>query len=93
MKAVPGGTKHPEMPGTYVYDRALITYLEGYEIQTSLDRSVITYASYSLDLDSETAINFYLTTDQELNKGNVTVMAEGASFDYTVEKKGSRYCV
>ena len=54
---------------------------------------MITAASYSLELDSETAINFYLTTGTELTKEDVSVTADGATFDYTVEKVGSRHRV
>ena len=93
MQAVPGGSKHPEMPDTYTGDMPLITSLDGYAISATLDNDVITAASYSLDLDSETAINFYLTTETELTKDNVSVTAEGATFEYTVEKVGSRYRV
>ena len=67
--------------------------MDGYAISATLDSAVITAASYSLDLDSETAINFYLTTESELTKDNVSVTAEGATFEYTVEKIGSRYRV
>ena len=93
MKAVPGGSKHPAMPDTYTGDVTLITSLTGYSISATLDKTVIKSASYSLDLESETAINFYLTTDSELTKDNVSVTAEGADFEYTVEKVGSRYRV
>ena len=94
MQAVPGGSKHPAMPDTYIGDTTLITSLEGYAISATLDKDVITKASYSLDLDSETAINFYLTTETELTKDNVSVTAaEGTTFEYTVEKVGSRYRV
>lgn len=94
MQAVPGGSKHPAMPDTYIGDTTLITSLEGYAISATLDKDVITKAGYSLDLDSETAINFYLTTETELTKDNVSVTAaEGTTFEYTVEKVGSRYRV
>lgn len=93
MKAVRGGTKHPAMPGTYANDSALITSLEGYAIQKSIDTEVITDATYSLDLESETAINFYLTTDTFLSKDNVAVSAENATFEYTVENTGERWRV
>lgn len=94
MQAVPGGSKHPAMPDTYIGDTTLITSLEGYAISATLDKDVITKASYSLVLDSETAINFYLTTETELTKDNVSVTAaEGTTFEYTVEKVGSRYRV
>ena len=93
MQAVPGGSKHPAMPDTYTGDVTLITSLTGYSISGTLDKTVIKSASYSLDLESETAINFYLTTDSELTKDNVSVTAEGADFEYTVEKVGSRYRV
>ena len=93
MQAVPGGSKHPMMPDTYTGEEALITALEGYAISATLG-SDVTKASYSLDLDSETAINFYLTTETELTKDNVNVTAAaGTTFEYTVEKVGSRYRV
>ena len=94
MQAVPGGSKHPAMPDTYTGEVTLITSLDGYAISATLDTDVITKASYSLDLESETAINFYLTTDSELSKDNVSVTApSGTTFNYTVEKVGSRYRV
>ena len=95
MQAVPGGSKHPMMPDTYADDTALITTLDGYALSAKLDKDVITKATYSLDLESETAINFYLTTEAELTKDNVTVTADdaNATFEYTVEKVGSRYRV
>ena len=92
MQAVPGGSKHPAMPDTYTGEAALITSLDGFGISAKLDKNVITKASYSLDLDSETAINFYLTTETELTKDNVSVTGD-ATFAYTVEKVGSRYRV
>ena len=94
MQAVPGGSKHPAMPDTYTGEVTLITSLDDYAISATLDTDVITKASYSLDLESETAINFYLTTDSELSKDNVSVTApSGTTFNYTVEKVGSRYRV
>ena len=92
MEALPGGSKHPKMPGTYTSELPLIDSLDGYEISAKLDSSVITAASYSQDLDSETAINFYLTTQSELTEEDVSVTAY-ADFDYTVEKVGSRWRV
>lgn len=94
MKALPGGTKHPEMPGTYANDADLIDTLTGYGISANLDMDLITGASYSLSLDSETAVNVYLTTENELIKDDVSVSApQGTTFDYIVEKDGDRYRV
>ena len=92
MQALPGGNKHPEMPDTYAGEADLIASLEGYAIEASLDDRVITAATYSLDLDSETTINFYLTAEHELTEANVSVTAN-ATFAYTVEKVDSRYLV
>ena len=79
------------MPDTYTGEANLVDSLTKFGITATLGNDV-TKASYSLDLDSETAINFYLTTETELTKENVSVTAD-ATFEFTVEKVGSRYRV
>ena len=91
--ALPGGMKHPAMPDVYAADTVLITSLSGYPISASLDTDVITAASYSLSLDSETAINFYLMTAQDLSKDDISVTADGQAAEFTMEKAGSAYRV
>jgi len=89
MSAVPDGPNHLEMPDTYA-GTGLVSSLSGYGVSASLSSNV-TAASYSLSLDSETAINIYLTTDSELTESDIGVSApEGTTFDYTAEKAGSR---
>ena len=95
QKALPGGPDHPEMIDNYAAETGLVNSLSEYPIEVvELDSEIFSSASYSLDLQSETAVNFYLKTDKELTKDNVTVTAEeGVSFAYTVEKTGSSWRV
>ena len=92
--ALPGGPKHPAMPDTYAGKANLVESLSSYPVAVNLEKEIISSAGYSLDLQSETAVNFYLKTDQELTKDNVKVTAgSGVTFDYTVEKSGSSWRV
>ena len=88
--AVPDGEKHPKMPDSYAAEAGLIGSLSGFGLKAALGGD-ITAAAFSLDLDCETALNFYLTTDTELSEQNVSVTADdGSSPEYTVARAGTR---
>ena len=94
QQSLRGGPDHAAMPGTYAGETDLDPQLDGCPVSADLALSGVTAAFYSLDLDSETAINIYLTTETELTRDNVTVTApEGTTFDYTVEQTRSGYRV
>lgn len=89
--AVPDGEKHPKMPGIYAAEAGLIGSLSGFGLKSKLGGD-ITAAAFSLDLDCETALNFYLTTDTELSEQDVSVTADdGSSQEYTVARAGTRW--
>lgn len=95
QKALPGGPDHPEMIDKYAAETGLVNRLSEYPIEVvELDSEIFSSASYSLDLQSETAVNFYLKTDRELTKDDVDVITEeGVDVAYTVEKTGSSWRV
>lgn len=95
QKAVADGVNHPETDETYIGEANLPTEITGYVTEPTLDSSIITGVTYSLSLDTETALNIYLTTADGcvLSKDNVVISATGADVKYSVDKVGSRYRV
>lgn len=95
QKAVADGVNHPETDETYIGEANLPTEITGYVTEPTLDSSIITGVTYSLSLDTETALNIYLTTADGcvLSKDNVVISATGAYVEYSVDKVGSRYRV
>ena len=93
--AVADGKNHPEMANDYIGDANLPSSISGFDVVASLDENMIVSATYSLTLDTETALNIYLTPAEgiTLTKENVSVAATGADVKYAVEPVGSRYRV
>ena len=93
--AVADGKNHPEMANDYIGDANLPSSISGFDVAASLDNATIVSATYSLTLDTETALNIYLTPAEgvTLTKENVSVAATGADVKYAVEPVGSRYRV
>ena len=93
--AVADGKNHPEMANDYIGDANLPSSISGFDVAASLDNATIVSATYSLTLDTETALNIFLTPAEgiTLTKENVSVAATGAYVEYAVEPAGSRYRV
>ena len=93
--AVADGKNHPPMASDYIGDANLPSSISGFDVTASLDNTMIVSATYSLTLDTETALNIYLTPAEgiTLTKENVSVAATGAYVEYAVEPVGSRYRV
>lgn len=93
--AVADGKNHPPMANDYIGDANLPSSISGFDVAASLDNAMIVSATYSLTLDTETALNIYLTPAEgiTLTKENVSVAATGADVEYAVEPVGSRYRV
>ena len=79
------------MKGRFCYEKtgydidAIKNEVSKYSVSKSIGTSKVTNVTYSLSLDSEIAVNFYLTTSDGSDP-NVTVTFNGKN--YTAERQG-----
>ncbi len=86
---------HIQMSSEYTSDSTLVSKLTDFPVTLNLG-SDATKATCSVNLDSETKLNIYLTPSEgtTLTKNDVTVTATAdTTFTYDVEERSSRYCV
>ena len=91
QQSLPAGPNHVKMAG--LYDAlALPAGIEGFDV-TITDNEAVTQRSFSLSLDSTTALNFYLSPYDQVSKQDIAVKdkAGNAVTGITAEKAGSSY--